>query len=148
MANAPVETTIEQVVKVEPWTGTDGPMATYEVLFADHGGRTWKVHMPADASPLTDGLPVRGWFNEDKGTFGIAKDRPQNGSQRASSTTTSTGRRDDATGQSIERQTAAKCAAEMAAAVGGLGPVVLANFEELFEAAHRKITGQTEQPDG
>jgi hypothetical protein len=140
VANAPIEATVENVLGSEAWTGNDGPMVTDEVLFSGDG-RTWKIHRPAADPAPAPGATLRGWKNDGKGTFGVAKDRPQNGAGGRRPPVPDQGQRDDATGQSIERQTAAKCAAEMAAATGGNGPTVLANFEEFFDAAHAKITG-------
>jgi hypothetical protein len=142
VANAPEEYKVEQTLGSENWTSRDNElMVTTEVLF-EGDGRTWKVHRPsADQLAIAPGDVLRGWKNSDKGSFGIAKDRPQNGAGGRRPPVPDQGQRDDATGQSIERQTAAKCAAEMAAATGGNGPTVLANFEEFFDAAHAKITG-------
>lgn len=55
------------------------------------------------------------------------------------------GGRDDATGQSIERQVAAKCAAEMAAAAGGDAPTMVANFEAVFDIVIGKIQAAPQQ---
>jgi hypothetical protein len=141
VANAPIEATVENVLGSEAWTGNDGPMVTDEVLFSGDG-RTWKIHRPAADPAPAPGATLRGWKNDGKGTFGVAKDRPQNGAGGRRPPVPGQGQRDDATGQSIERQTAAKCAAEMAAAIGGTGPTVLANFEEFFKSAHGLIRGE------
>lgn len=145
--NAPVDVNIEKVLSEpgEPWGGGDGKskMRTYdEVLFASDSV-TRKVYVPEGVA-LSDGAAVKGWFNAQKGTWTIADPNPpQNGGGSRSSSTSSYsgGRRDDATNESIQRQTAAKVAGELAAAVGGTGPIVLANFEEFFEAAIGKIAG-------
>jgi hypothetical protein len=78
MANAPIEATVENVLGSEAWTGNDGPMVTDEVLFSGDG-RTWKIHRPAADPAPAPGATLRGWKNDGKGTFGVAKDRPQNG---------------------------------------------------------------------
>lgn len=52
--------------------------------------------------------------------------------------------RDDVTGKSIERQTAAKAAAEMAAAAGGDAPTMVANFEAMFDTVIAKIHGASQ----
>jgi hypothetical protein len=59
------------------------------------------------------------------------------------------GGRDDATGQSIERQTAAKAAAEMVATQPASSAVVmLANFEAAFDVVLGKIQGVAQVPQG
>lgn len=80
MANAPEEVTVEQVVSTDEWTSRDGDqMETVELLF-EGDGRTWKAHRPKTGTTAPAvGDVLRGWKNDGKGTFGIAKDRPQNG---------------------------------------------------------------------
>lgn len=146
MADRPIEVTVENVAGADQWTSRDNePMTTYEVLFAGEG-RTWKVHLPTAEEGPASGAVLRGWKNADKGTFGIAKDRPQNGAGRGSRSA-SAGGRDVKTEESIQRQTAAKVAGEMAAAVGGNGPVVLSNFEEFFKVVHGLIAGDAVKAD-
>jgi hypothetical protein len=139
MGEAPQEYTVEMYAKGDPWK--DKPeKRTDEVMLAGVG-QTLKVYRDTGDPSPDPGSVLKGWVNSDKGTFGIAKDRPQNGSQSRTGGSYG-GRRDDATNESIQRQTAAKCAAEMAAAVGGTGPTVLANFEEFFSVASKLIAGQ------
>lgn len=140
MADKPIEATVETVASQEAWTGRDGPMVAYEVLFAGDG-RTWKINLPSGEEGPASGTVLRGWKNPDKGTFGIAKDRPSQ-SRSTTQTGSTNGRRDDATGQSIERQVAAKAAAEMAVSAGGDAPTLIANFEAYFDIVAAKIAGQ------
>jgi hypothetical protein len=59
------------------------------------------------------------------------------------------GGRDDATGQSIERQTAAKVAGELAASVRTPDPMLMqANFEGFFDAVLSKIQGGPQASQG
>jgi hypothetical protein len=147
VANAPADVKVEKVLSQpsDPWGGGDGKgrRQTYdEVLFAGDSV-TRKAYVP-EGLALVDGETVKGWFNNEKGTWTIADPNPpQRAAQNGSGQVQMNAGRDDATGQSIERQTAAKCAAEMAAAIGGQGPIVLANFEEFFKSAHGLIRGET-----
>lgn len=138
----PTEMTVEKVLSQpgDPW-GDDGAKQTYDEVLFSGDSRTLKVYVPT-GTELKDGETIKGWRNDAKGSVTMASDNaPQNGGGRRSGATTS-GSRDDATGRSIERQVAAKVAGELAAAVGGDGPVVLANFEEFFSAAHKAILGE------
>lgn len=100
MGEAPREYTVQAVVEGNKVT-FQGETQVFDVL-PQKGGQ-----LPA----LAAGQQLRGWLNPNgtKGPFfRIAEDRPmesRNGSAPS-------GRRDDATGRSIERQVALKCAAE------------------------------------
>jgi hypothetical protein len=137
---APEEVTVEQVVKRETWTGNDDtPMLTYELLFVGDG-RTYKWVKPASEDPgFQAGQTVKGWRNPD-GKFGVATGKPSTGRSTSQAGSTN-GRRDDPTGVSIERQVAAKAAAEMAVAAGGDAPTLIANFEAYFDIVATKIAG-------
>jgi hypothetical protein len=74
----PEELTVEQVVGREEWSGKNGQMVTYEMLFEGEG-RTYKGHVPADQDPSpAPGGKVKGWKN-DGGKFGFATDKPRSG---------------------------------------------------------------------
>lgn len=94
MAGPPMEVTVENVVSQEAWTGDDGPRVTYEVLFVSDG-RTWKIHLPASEPGPAVGAILKGWKNDGKGTFGIAKERSQNGGGGGSRTSTAGGKNYD-----------------------------------------------------
>lgn len=140
---APEEVTVEQVVKRETWTGNDQtPMLTYELLFSGDG-RTYKWVKPEVEDPgFEAGQQVKGWRNPD-GKFGVATGRPP-ASRSTSQTGSNNGRRDDATGESIERQVAGKVTAEMfSGRFPDLGPEELAiSFQMMFKAVHASIAGQ------
>jgi hypothetical protein len=144
----PEEYTVKTVIGREEWSGNKGPMVTYELLL-EEDSQVRKGHVQADQDPKIEaGQKVEGWLN-DGGKFGFATGKPSGGSA-----TTSSNGRSDATGQSIERQTAAKAAAELAASIppGPTGaPAVLANFEALFDSVLGKIQGAPQmasQPSG
>ena len=133
---------VEQVVSRNEWQGTDSRMVTYGFV---SGGQTWKGHTELGNDPrLTDGGTVEGWKNDD-GKFGFSKPlRGSSAPSTASQNGTGTGR-DDEVGRSIERQTAAKCAAEMAAATppGEIGAAAMAaNFAGFFDEVLLKIQGE------
>lgn len=138
---APEEVTVEQVVTRDEWMGNDDtPMLTYELLFAGDG-RTYKWVKPATEDPgFEAGQTVKGWRNPD-GKFGVATGKPSQSRSTSQTGSSSNGRRVDETGVSIERQVAAKAAAEMAVAAGGDAPTLIANFEAYFDIVAGKIAG-------
>jgi len=147
MPNPPTEVTVEKVLSQpgDPWGGNDGKSCkrTYDEVLFQGDGQTRKAYVDEDVT-LEDGATVKGWFNGQKGTWSIVGDGPpQNSGGRGSAPSQqSFVGRDDATGQSIERQVAAKCAAEMVASMGEKDPVkVDAAFDGFFDTIIAKIQG-------
>lgn len=82
MADRPQEYTIAQVLVPEKgnfWQGSDGPMRT-DVLIFEGEQRSWKCHQAVDDLTVSfaQGQVVKGWQKPEKGSFGVAKDKPRN----------------------------------------------------------------------
>lgn len=157
----PEQVVVEKVHSRDEWVGNDNNnMTTYELTFQGEG-RTWRAHRKLEDDPKYEpGLVVKGWKNWEKGTFGFAEKvgfsgngdqaqpqsqgesqgQPQSGSQQQFQTS-------DPTRESIERQTAAKAAAEMAASLDSTNAEVVAtNFDEFFQRVYAKINPDSAIP--
>lgn len=150
----PEQLVVEKVHSRDEWVGNDdNNMTTYELTFQGEN-RTWRAHRKLEDDPKYEpGLVVKGWKNWEKGTFGFAEkvgfsgngDRAQSQPESQDVSRGSSQQQfqtSDPTRESIERQTAAKAAAEMAAALGSVdknAETMATNFEEFFKRVYGKI---------
>jgi hypothetical protein len=138
MASNPIEATIEQVLEGKPSTWKDNVIYE-EVLIQGEG--TPRPFWTKDGTPAPEPGPVKGWWNQtQKGTRYFKRaDGPGSGAQQQSFNGAG---RDDATGKSIERQVAAKCARDIIIAMGVDRTTFAADFRFLTDAVADAIRGE------
>jgi hypothetical protein len=152
--------TVTKAQQTRTYQGKYGEMVVWQVRLADatttNTDGVFELHKkPGNEPKPGDSLEVErsqeGEFDGSPFVRLFLAKPPQSGGGQSYGGGARSGGRDDATGQSIERQTAAKVAGEMAAAAGpgSVGmPQVLLNFEQAFDMALGKIQGAGQASQG
>jgi hypothetical protein len=110
--------------------------------------RTWKYYKPVDqAVDLVAGLELEVWKNPETGKISVAGPRKSQAESQPQSQAGSQQQsliQDDAVGRSIERQVAAKCAAELMVSAGYTRDTFAQDYRFYVDAIADAIKGEDE----